>query len=259
MRMTGIGTSGMWQYMGAGKASNTSYLNALAQAQRKRAGSSTGNMTGINNRYGNTYQNTTSVLESLQKAASGIREHTERLSESGSASLFAKAEETGNTKDVVKEVEAFVADYNSMVSNMRKTGGTTNNIYRSKLSYDIIGDREELKNIGITANKDGTLEVDKKKLQNAAVEDLQKVFEGASSFAGKTSVNSIYVESGAVTTMAQSSYQAALGGYNSYGAYNGFGGYGSLGGYGMYGGGFGSYGGSSAYSALLGRYFNSFM
>lgn len=256
MRVTGLGMSGMWQYMGMGKTSNTSYMNALAQAQRRRAGGSTGNTTGINNRYSNTYQNTTSALESLKNAAGGIREHTERLSESGNASLFAKAEETGNTKDVVKEVEAFVDDYNNMVSNMRKTGGTTNNIYRSKLSYDIIGEREELKNIGITANKDGTLEIDKKKLQNAEVEDLQKVFEGASSFAGKTSVNSIYVESGAVTTMAQNSYQAALGGYNSYGAYNSFGGYGSLGGYGMYGGG---YGGSSAYSAMLGRYFNSFM
>lgn len=246
MRVTGLGASSIWQYMGTGRTSGSSYLNALAQASRRTSKTSAAAQT----KQSTALSQQTSYLEATKTSANGVRGHAQKLSESGKDSLFAKAAETGNTKDVVKEAEAFVEDYNKMVSNMSKAGGTTNNIYRSQLSYDLISERENLKNIGITANKDGTLSVNKQTLKNADVEDLQKVFAGTSSFAGKASAKSIYIESGAVNTMAQNSYQALLGGYGSYGL-GSYGGYGGLSSYGSYG--------FNRYSALLGNYFNSFM
>lgn len=249
MRVTGLGSGNIWRYMGAANTSRA-YRNALTQS------------SGRTSRANQTKQNTavskqTSYLEATKKAANGVREHAQKLSESGKNSLFAKAEETGNTKDIVKEAEAFVEDYNNMVSGMNRAGGTTNNIYRSKLSYDLISEREELKNVGITANRDGTLSVNKQTMKDADVEDLKKAFAGTSSFAGRASAKSIYIESDAANTITKNTYQALMGGYGSYGGYGNFGSYGSYGGLGSYSG-LGGYG-FNRYSALLGNYFNSFM
>ena len=216
MRISGLGAGSILQYMRTSHASTQSFRTAY--------------------------------LNAAKTATSGLREHAEKLTESNDDSMFAKAEKTGNTKAVVSEVKSFVEDYNSMISNMSRIGGTTNNIYKARLSSDVISAREDLQDIGITANRDGTLKLNEQTLKNAELEDLKDVFEGASSFAGKASVKSIYVESGVASSMAQNSYQSLFGGYGSFG----------FGGYNMYSG-LSGYGSSSLYSSLLGNYFNTFM
>ncbi|MBO5293388.1 MAG: hypothetical protein J6B10_09440 [Lachnospiraceae bacterium] len=159
------------------------------------------------------------LYKNTQKAASGLRGHTEKLLASGENSLFKKAEETGSTSAITSEVKEFAADYNQMVTNMKKTGGSMNNIYLTQLGSYVAAAQTELAAIGITANKDGTLAIDKKKLEAASAEDLQKVFDGSTSFAGKVSVKSIYAEANAVSSLASQS-NPYYSGYNSYGGYS---------------------------------------
>ncbi|NLL80542.1 MAG: hypothetical protein GX234_12315 [Clostridiales bacterium] len=159
------------------------------------------------------------LYKNTQKAASGLREHAEKLLETGEDSLFSKAVKDQNTEKLTGEIREFVEDYNRMITNMKKTGGSLNNIYLTQLETYVSEAKTELSKVGITAKKDGTLAVDTEKLEKAAVDELRALFDGTSSFAGKVSIRSIYAEAGAVSSMANQS-NPYYSGYNSYGSYN---------------------------------------
>lgn len=177
------------------------------------------------------------VYKQTKKAAAGLREHTENLFGSGKNSLISKAVESGDTGGAVKEIEGFVEDYNAMVSGMKKTGGSINNIYLNQLSSYAKSSEEELKAIGVSQKKDGSLSVDKEKLAAADASKLQEVFGGVSGFGGQTAVKSIYVEANAAESIS-SQQNAMYTGYNSYGSYSG-------------------YNSNSSFQNILGNYFNS--
>lgn len=186
------------------------------------------------------------IFEGTKNAAQSLRVRGQNLMDGGKDGLLAQAEAKGDTKEYVSEVTNFVADYNAMVQNMKSSGGTMNDLYAGQLQDNYGSFREDLAKVGITAGKDGSLIIDKEALGKADIADLKKVFGSTESFAGKTSVKSIYVEANAVSEQAKNQYASygRLSGYGAYGSY-GYGGYGSYGSYGGYGG----YGGYSPYSS----------
>lgn len=256
MRVTGFGSS-LLGYMNATSSSN-SLLSSIYGARRTssfnpvRSTANYNSYSSILSKYGSNlskYSNITSYYEKnaysqIKTGAVGLRSHGEVLNETGEDSLFGKAEATGKTEDVVAEINNFVKDYNSMLSNMKKVGGSVNNIYGRQFSTQTLIHKNELSKIGITAASDGTLQVNQKTLESAGLDDMKKVFQGTSSFAGQASMKSIYVESNAVSNISASSYSS----YGNYGNYNNYGSYG----YGNY-----SYGAYSpnSYGSLFNSYF----
>lgn len=250
MRLSGFNSS-LFRYMNGGNSN--SFLSSLYGTSRTSSmfgTKSTGKYSsyGTNlNKYGSsykTYNNITSYYEKMaynqvKAGAEGVREHAENLSQTGEDSLFGKAEASGNTKDVAYEINRFVDDYNSMLTNMKKVGGSVQNIYAKQFATQSVIHRDELSKIGITASTDGSLSVNQDVLKNAGIDDMKKVFQGTSSFAGQASVKSIYVESSAVSNLSA----------NPYASYNRYGTYGSV-----------SYGGYSAnsFGSLFNSYFNSY-
>lgn len=233
MRISGF-NSALFSYMNGG---NNSFLNSVYGTGR------TASMFGTKN--ANKYSNIMSYYEKMayngiKAGAAGLRTHSEALNETGEESLFGKAEATGNTKDVVNEINNFVEDYNAMLSNMKKTGGSIQTTYAGQFSTQALIHREELAKIGITAQKDGTLSVNEATLKAAGIDDMKKVFQGTSSFAGRVSMKSIYVESSAVSNLSG----------NMYGSYNRYGGYQNSFTYGAYS--------TNSFASLYNSLFNSY-
>lgn len=259
MRLSGFNSS-LFNYMNGGNSN--SFLSSLYGTNRTSSMFGMKNTGGYGsygtnlNRYGSTtkkYNNITSYYEKMaysqiKKGAEGVREHGENLSQTGEDSLFGKAEASGNTKDVAYEINRFVDDYNSMLTNMKKIGGSVQNIYAKQFATQALIHRDELSKIGITASQDGSLNVNQDVLKNAGIDDMKKVFQGSSSFAGQAAVKSIYVESSAVSNLSANPYTS----YNRYGTY----GNGGYGGYSNYN----SYGGYSAnsFGSIYNSFFNSY-
>lgn len=225
--MRSVGISGIPSYMSSGRSylsGSRSYGTARSYAKSAVKNNSGLGGSGSINKDSNNKIN--SVLESLNKSSAGIREHTKKLDNTEAGSLFEKAVESKSTKDIVSEVEGFVSDYNSMITNMKKAGDSVNSVYQKQYAQDVTQHKEALKAIGITANKDGTLAIDKKVLEGAPLDDLKKVFTGSSSFAAETAVKSIYTEANAVSLISQNNersksslYQMLNNNYNNYGSY----------------------------------------
>lgn len=199
------------------------------------------------------------VYESTKTSAQNMRTHAHKLMGTERDSLMSQAEKTGDTKELVKEVKSFVDEYNTMVKNMEQLGGAINNLYEAQLKTNYSSHKEALEAVGITAAKDGSLNINGDVLSQADAAALKKAFGGSESFAGGASVKSIYVEANAVSQQMSAQY-ANYGGYNSYGGYSSYNPYSSYSAYGNYSSpgsslGYGGYG--SGYSNMIGSLFNS--
>ncbi len=304
MRISGI--SSMYGMTGISPVSRSNGFNVPRTGSTRVASTSrTGRAYGVNQSYGNkaygsssTYgtarnyatlaaQKADAIYEGTKNATASLRVHGQNLMDSGKDSLAALAKEKGSTKEYTAEVTNFIDSYNEMVKNMSSAGGTMNELYAQQLKSNYSDHQEELAAVGITAAKDGTLQINQEALEKADISALEKAFGSTDSFAGKTSTKSIYVEANAVSEQAASRYAKfgnmsygsipysgyGYGNYGSYGSipYSGYGGYSNyglssaLGSYGSYGNysalgsylGMGGYGGGYGSGSLAGALFNS--
>ena len=187
------------------------------------------NKTGSQNllsSIGNTSQ-TNSLLRSITKknsrqletSAENLSSFASKLSDSGENSLFAKAEQTGDTSEIVSAAEEMAAAYNKTIKYLKESDSTLNKFYLQELSGYVTGYSEALKAAGITAGKDGSLSIQKDTLKNADLESLKKAFGSASGFSEK-----IGFVGGRVAQNAAALSSASLNGYSNTGMelYNAF-------------------------------------
>ena len=99
-----------------------------------------------------------------------------------------------------------VEEYNATMKQLKITGGTMNEFYRQQLKEVSTGSKEALKGIGITQEKDGSLAVNEKTLQNADADALKKALGSESGFVSKLSFISNRINQNAsVNVMSASS------------------------------------------------------
>lgn len=122
--------------------------------------------------------------EKLETAAGELALSASKLYAEGEDSLFAKAEESQDTTDIIKEIQTMVESYNKTLTLLKEAGGSLNNFYRQELKNAATENADLLNSVGITQNKDGSLAIDKKKLESADLETLKKVFNSDSDFSG---------------------------------------------------------------------------
>lgn len=215
---------------------NSGYqLGALSRALGRNQGASYGGVGSTGSFSAILAQKQSAIQNATKNAAQSLRDSAQALSETGADSLFAKAERSGNRRGLEWEIGSFVTGYNAMCQGMEQAGGTVNKVYLGQLKNYAAQHQEELEKAGIQVASGGKLSVDEKRLGNADMDALKKVFTGAGSFAGKAAVKSIYAEAGA---MSATSYYSAgnallsgsLGGYypySNYGNYNNYSNYGN--------------------------------
>ena len=88
-------------------------------------------------------------------AAERVETHMKRFLEEGEKSLYQEGEDAG--KQLTKEMESFVSDYNMMIRKIGDLSDSVDETYAKKLKTEISARETALKQIGITLEKDGTL------------------------------------------------------------------------------------------------------
>lgn len=157
-----------------------------------------------------------SVYETIQVSAENLRTNMILLTDKKEDSLFAKAESTGDTSDIVKAAEEFVGSYNTMVEAMNEMGGSKNTSYLNELDALLKKDSTLFEKIGITRTEQGTLKIDQDVLASAELSDLKAAFYSNEDALDDIAQKSIYAEANAMSAK----YSAAVSNYTSAGAFS---------------------------------------
>lgn len=173
---------------------------------------------------GKTGGTQTSYLN-MKNNAGELQNAALKLTDTGEDSIFAKAQQSGSTAEVTKQVKEFVNRYNTVVRNLKSGGSRVDNSYLNQLNASASMHRTALRASGVTKNSDGTLSIDEKTLNGASIEQLQKAWNGSSSFSAKTASAAVNVETNAVSelnSLVNNSYSNLLRGYGARGNYFNF-------------------------------------
>lgn len=119
-------------------------------------------------------------------AAERVETHMKRFLEEGEKSLYQEGEDAG--KQLTKEMESFVSDYNMMIRKIGDLSDSVDETYAKKLKTEISARETALKQIGITLEKDGTLSFDKTVFQTVKPEAVQKIFGDKSTLSNRVQV-----------------------------------------------------------------------
>ena len=111
----------------------------------------------------NNYAKLEDLSEKLSQSAS-------KLAGSDKDSIYDKAKESGDTTDILSDVNKMVEAYNATMKQLKNIPA---------------GSKESLESIGISQAKDGSLIVDEKVFRNADADTLQKVLGGENGIASK--------------------------------------------------------------------------
>lgn len=179
--------------------------------------------------------------EDIETAANAVGKDLEALMLTGEKALFASQKEekaSESTEQALSEGEqdasqtaskaapyvdtlaSFVKHYNEMVSGMSKPSDMINTVYLANLQKDMSGQSKALGNIGITVNKDGTLKIDKKAMENAKEEDVEGLFGSKGTVSTKVVKYAASVEKNAtqnLKTLQAANSTSLNAGYNCYG------------------------------------------
>ena len=205
------------------------YLNALMAANKNTSGrrmsSGSSFASSVNNRYnsryGNRYNNQANGLNgsshalylNMKNNAGELQVMANKLSDTGEDSIYAQAEESGDTSKITGLVKDFVSQYNSTVRSLKSSNSRVDNSYLSQFNSYAAMHRNALSAVGVTRNSDGTLSINDKTLNGASVEQLRKTFGESASFGAKAAQTAVNVQYNAVTglnSMINNSYSSLL-------------------------------------------------
>lgn len=125
----------------------------------------------------------------------------------------------GEGAEARKEVSRFVNNYNIVMGRLNDATTAVDKNYAKKLQSEFSVYSSDLKKIGITQGKNGTLFVDETALKNAKVEDIKTVFGADAVFAQKTQATLKQITTyakGKIQTLEKQIYSASAN-YNRYG------------------------------------------
>lgn len=155
--------------------------------------------------------------EKLEKKADQLAQKAAVFTAEGEKSIFEKARERGSNQDIYDSVEELIESYNSTFEILDSMDGTLDTFYNNNLTGFFADNKEALQSIGITMSKNGTLNLDKEKLQAADLETLEKVLGNASGIMKKLSYLAGRISDNAQTNVESLSRQYGSNGssYNS--------------------------------------------
>lgn len=158
----------------------------------------------------------------IKDAAQDLKGHTKKLLLMPGKDWEELTEaEISEFKDkAVSEAASMIEDYNQMMKSMAKEGGRVNELYLDQLSNYFRNAKTDLEAMGITQNKDGTLDINVEKLKMADAGKLRDVFCTTGGFADRVSKKTEDIISNAETNLAvlNRSQYAGNYSYNRYGS-----------------------------------------
>lgn len=151
-------------------------INDISLLDYVKQDSSSNNLAGILN-------NKESALDTVQKKKyMAIEDSAVALEKS--ADIFSKEKleealqnESGNYKDLYEGILKLIENYNSTLQKLKDMPSTFNELYGELLQNALKDQKKVLEEIGITQSKDGTLKLDREKLEKVPLETWEKSVE----------------------------------------------------------------------------------
>lgn len=194
--------------------SRRSHLSMLDSKTTGNNGNIIGNLSGS--------ANTEKLYYNMKYHAGQVCDYADVLDGTNKNSVYEKAKESGSTAEILAGIRGFVKHYNSMMANMEESGGRSDANYQTQLNSLSRSSSSELASTGVTRKSDGTLVIDEKKLAEADIETLEKVWGGNSSFASRVALRADSIESYAESSMEAQTSSAYSNLFNNYGSKGNF-------------------------------------
>lgn len=141
-----------------------------------------------------------SGFEKMEKTAGGLYEKAAVFLEKENT-VFDKARESGDNKEVLNDIRDMVESYNDTIEILSRETGAVNRLYLESLKSAAKENASLLKNIGITASQDGKLVIDEDKFKSAGLDDLEKAFGNSSTFSTRTAFVAGRIEDNAAANL----------------------------------------------------------
>lgn len=228
MRITRNYMSGLLN--GKSKSNSTSSLlqSALSRSSRSRRSplSLQNDKTGRNSRTSASKLtgsvNSEKLYYNMKYHAGQVCDYADKLNGKKEDSVYEKAKASGSTDEIIVNIKGFVNQYNSMMANMKESGGRSDANYQTQLNSLARSSSLDLAATGVTRKTDGTLVIDEKKLAATDIETLERVWGGSTSFASRVALRADSVEAYAERNMEAKASSAYSNLFNAYGSRGNF-------------------------------------
>ncbi|MDO4302708.1 MAG: hypothetical protein Q4D94_02225 [Bacillota bacterium] len=199
----------------AAAKSNSGNNNALVDSLKNKANQSSYGLSEAQEEQKETYT-------SMQKAAESVRSRSEKLLSWPSKTWeeMTDEEKAKYKTDAVAEVTNLVSDYNLMIASLKDAGGTVDGVYLKQMKGYFQNAQKQLEELGITADADGKLSVNKEKLEGADALLLKAAFGEEGTFVDDIGKRAENVIANAKTNLALINKNQYAGNYtyNKYGS-----------------------------------------
>ncbi len=159
----------------------------------------------------NSTTNKKDSYEKLKKAAEQLSQSMSLLTEEGESSVFYKQE-------IYKGLEDLAKNYNSTLKALTTTSSSLDAYYRQMLQAVAKESGESLSGLGISFSQNGTMSIDKEKLEAADIDSLEQAFGPSGSFSSKVAflADRIFGNAKANAESSSSKYDASGHSYAAY-------------------------------------------
>lgn len=199
----------------AAAKSNSGNKNALVDSLKNKANQSSYGLSEAQEEQKETYT-------SMQKAAESVRTRSEKLLSWPSKTWeeMTDEEKAKYKTDAVAEVTNLVSDYNLMIASLKDAGGTVDGVYLKQMKGYFQNAQKQLEELGITADADGKLSINKEKLEGADALLLKAAFGEEGTFVDDIGKRAENVIANAKTNLALINKNQYAGNYtyNKYGS-----------------------------------------
>lgn len=176
-----------------------------------------------------TTTSATTTADSTATSTATTTTTTDNTAASTTAATTASTTKTEEElkKEIIAGVKDMVEQYNTIYNNLEDLGGTVNTLYASQLKSMLGNSEAALKKTGVVVNKDGTLSVTAKTLENTDLSTLKEVYCKSGSITEKLMDKCEKIESNASSTISVINRMYGTSTYNKYGTSSSY--YGSSG------------------------------
>lgn len=169
------------------------------------------------NSLGENHHSTANVLskgkyEKQREAAKNLESQSAKLNETGKGSVYEQARESDDAGEVQDEVQKLVSAYNGMLDRLRTDMSTMGRFYQQSLKEAAEENKDLLKLVGISLDKNGRMNIDKEKFKASDVTKLEGIFGAEGTLSSK--LNMIAEK---VADNAQANLKSASNQYNAAG------------------------------------------
>lgn len=151
--------------------------------------------------------------EKMKDAAERLEQYADALTSAGSGSVYEKAKESGDSSELCDEVERLVSAYNETLDKLSSDMSAMGRFYMSSFKEVVAENKNTLKNLGISTDKNGRMSVDREKLRDADAEQLERVFGGSGTLSSR-----LNLIAGKVADNAQANVRSIFSQYNAAGS-----------------------------------------